>query len=70
MLENRARELNRKFYGKIENTGNPSQDEDHRNLLKFHYGFSTIWENMWRVLKTKNLVFGLLFLHFGEDDLL
>ncbi len=27
MLEGRARDLNLKFYGKIENTGNPRQDE-------------------------------------------
>ena len=27
MLEGRARNLNLKFYGKIENTGNPRQDE-------------------------------------------
>jgi hypothetical protein len=36
--------------------------------MKFHYGFSSHLENIWRVLKTKNLLFGVLFTTFGEDS--
>ncbi len=67
MLEGRARDLNLKFYGKIETTGNPRQDEQKSSLMKFHYGFSSHLENIWRVLKTKNLLFGVFFTQFGED---
>lgn len=40
-MECRARELNEKFYGKVEKTGVPRQDEHRKSLLKFNYGFST-----------------------------
>jgi hypothetical protein len=53
-------------YGKIENTGNPSQDKN-KNIVKFHYGFSSRWENLCRVLKTKNFILGLIFIEWFED---
>lgn len=66
LMETRARGLNLQAYGKIEKTGNPSQDK-HKNIVKFHYGFGTRWENMCRVLKTKNLFVGLVFISWFED---
>jgi hypothetical protein len=68
MMETRARDLNRKFYGTVADTGIPSQDKHLPSLLKFNYGFSTHLENIWRVAKTKNLAAGVLFCTLGEDS--
>lgn len=63
IMETRARGINLQAYGKIEKTGNPSQDQ-HKNIVKFHYGFGTRWENLVRVLKTKNFFTGLVFIEW------
>ena len=66
MMEQRARSINLQAYGKIEKTGNPSHDK-FKNIVKFHYGFSTSYENVCRILKTRNFVLGILFISLFED---
>ena len=61
--------MNLQAYGKIEKTGNPSQDK-HKNIVKFHYGFGSRWENVCRVLKTNNILLGFIFISWFEDPVL
>ena len=36
------------------------------DIMLFNYGFSTWWENVVRVMRTNNIVFGFLFITAGE----
>ncbi len=64
-MDQRIREANQRATGVTEKNSKPL-----KNILKFHYGFSTKWENIIRVAKTRNLVFGLLFCEWFEDPAL
>jgi len=70
LLETRAKVINLQANGKLEPTGVKNQDEKHRVLLKFNYGFGSTRENIARVLKTNNVVLGMLFTDWFEDPLL
>ena len=68
LIETRAKIINMNIHGKLEpTTGVKNQDEKHRVLLKFNYGFGSRHENIVRVLKTNNYVLGMLFTDWFED---
>lgn len=72
LMEQRVHAVNQKAKTGSGDTEQADEDKDkpRQDIMKFHYGFSTVWENIFRTAKTTNVIAGLLFVSWGEEPAL